>query len=86
MSCCRVPRVTETACFAARHPRAHAERPPPAHRGLPRSIGPGGDEAIHGVIDAMSAGLSYETLQWAVPIHPTVSELIPTVLAGMERK
>ena len=46
-------------------------------------LGPGGDEAIHGILDAINAGTPYRELQWAVPIHPTVSELIPTVLAEM---
>jgi pyruvate/2-oxoglutarate dehydrogenase complex dihydrolipoamide dehydrogenase (E3) component len=43
-------------------------------------FGTGGDEAIHGVIDVMNAGLFYDVLERAVPIHPTVSELIPTML------
>ena len=47
-------------------------------------LGTGGDEAIHGILDMMNAGVPYETLQWAVPIHPTVSELIPTVLGEMQ--
>lgn len=47
-------------------------------------LGPGGDEAIHGILDMMNAGADYETLKWAVPIHPTVSELIPTVLGSLE--
>ncbi|MBV8166835.1 MAG: FAD-dependent oxidoreductase, partial [Alphaproteobacteria bacterium] len=47
-------------------------------------LGTGGDEAIHGILDMMNAGVAYETLQWAVPIHPTVSELIPTVLGEMQ--
>ncbi len=46
-------------------------------------LGPGGDEAIHGIIDAMNARVPYTQLEWAVPIHPTVSELIPTVLREM---
>ena len=46
-------------------------------------LGTGGDEAIHGVLDMMNAGVSYVTLQHAVPIHPTVSELIPTMLSEM---
>jgi pyruvate/2-oxoglutarate dehydrogenase complex dihydrolipoamide dehydrogenase (E3) component len=47
-------------------------------------LGTGGDEAIHGVIDIMNAGVTYDLLQRAVPIHPTVSELLPTVLAEMQ--
>jgi pyruvate/2-oxoglutarate dehydrogenase complex dihydrolipoamide dehydrogenase (E3) component len=47
-------------------------------------LGTGGDEAIHGVIDMMHARVPYPVYQWAVPIHPTVSELIPTVLGSMK--
>lgn len=43
-------------------------------------LGPSGDEAIHGVLDMMNAGATCDVLQWAVPIHPTVSELIPTII------
>jgi len=46
-------------------------------------LGTGGDEAIHGILDMMNADQSIDTLRWAVPIHPTVSELIPTVLLGL---
>ncbi|WP_441244501.1 FAD-containing oxidoreductase [Tardiphaga sp. 768_D3_N2_1] len=47
-------------------------------------LGTGGDEAIHGILDIMNAGADYTQLQWAVPIHPTVSELIPTLLNEMK--
>ena len=47
-------------------------------------LGTGGDEAIHGVIDIMNARVPYEVLRWAVPIHPTVSELIPTLLGDLQ--
>jgi len=47
-------------------------------------LGTGGDEAIHGILDIMNADLPYDALQRAVPIHPTVSELIPTMLGEME--
>ena len=46
-------------------------------------LGTGGDEAIHGVIDVVNAGVSYDVLERSVPIHPTVSELIPTLLSEM---
>ncbi|HSK41844.1 MAG TPA: FAD-containing oxidoreductase [Arenibaculum sp.] len=46
-------------------------------------LGTGGDEAIHGLLDMMNAGVRYTALQRAVPIHPTVSELIPTMLNEM---
>ncbi|MDF2995885.1 MAG: FAD-dependent pyridine nucleotide-disulfide oxidoreductase [Xanthobacteraceae bacterium] len=47
-------------------------------------LGTGGDEAIHGILDMMNAGAPYTKLQRAVPIHPTVSELIPTMLEEMK--
>jgi pyruvate/2-oxoglutarate dehydrogenase complex dihydrolipoamide dehydrogenase (E3) component len=43
-------------------------------------LGPSGDEAIHGVLDIMNVGVTCDVLRWAVPIHPTVSELIPTII------
>jgi len=46
-------------------------------------LGTGGDEAIHGVLDMMNAKVTYDVLERAVPIHPTVSELIPTMLNGL---
>ena len=49
-----------------------------------RSFGTGGDEAIHGLLDIINAGVTYDVLQRAVPIHPTVSELIPTLLSEMK--
>jgi pyruvate/2-oxoglutarate dehydrogenase complex dihydrolipoamide dehydrogenase (E3) component len=47
-------------------------------------LGTGGDEAIHGILDAMNARIPFTVLQRAVPIHPTVSELIPTLLGEMK--
>jgi pyruvate/2-oxoglutarate dehydrogenase complex dihydrolipoamide dehydrogenase (E3) component len=47
-------------------------------------LGPGGDEAIHGVLDMMYAKAPYTTLQRAMHIHPTVSELIPTMLGELK--
>jgi pyruvate/2-oxoglutarate dehydrogenase complex dihydrolipoamide dehydrogenase (E3) component len=46
-------------------------------------LGVGGDEAIHGVLNIMNADVPYDVLERAVPIHPTVSELIPTMLGEM---
>lgn len=43
-----------------------------------------GDEAIHTFIDIMTAGAAYPTLQYAMHIHPTISELIPTLLDGLK--
>jgi pyruvate/2-oxoglutarate dehydrogenase complex dihydrolipoamide dehydrogenase (E3) component len=47
-------------------------------------LGTGGDEAIHAFIAAMHGGLTYDQLRWAVPIHPTVAQQIPTLIAAME--
>ena len=47
-------------------------------------LGVGGDEAIHGVIDMMNAHATIDAYARAVPIHPTVAELIPTVLGEMK--
>ena len=47
-------------------------------------LGTGGDEAIHGVLDLMNADQPIDVLQWAVPIHPTVSELWPTLVGDLK--
>ncbi|MBI1683407.1 FAD-containing oxidoreductase [Caulobacter hibisci] len=47
-------------------------------------LGVSGDEAIHGILDIMYAKAPYTVLQRTVPIHPTVSELIPTVLGELK--
>jgi pyruvate/2-oxoglutarate dehydrogenase complex dihydrolipoamide dehydrogenase (E3) component len=46
-------------------------------------LGVGGDEAVHGILDTMAAGAPFTTLKHAVHIHPTVSELIPTILGEL---
>jgi pyruvate/2-oxoglutarate dehydrogenase complex dihydrolipoamide dehydrogenase (E3) component len=46
-------------------------------------LGVGGDEAIHCIADVMYAGSPYGVLQRAVHIHPTVAELIPTLLGEL---
>ena len=46
-------------------------------------LGTGGDEAIHGILDIMNADVPYDVPARAVPIHPTVSELIPTMLSDL---
>jgi pyruvate/2-oxoglutarate dehydrogenase complex dihydrolipoamide dehydrogenase (E3) component len=46
-------------------------------------LGVGADEAIHSIIDVMAAKVPYSTLQNTVHIHPTVSELIPTILGEL---
>jgi pyruvate/2-oxoglutarate dehydrogenase complex dihydrolipoamide dehydrogenase (E3) component len=47
-------------------------------------LGTGGDEAVHCLLDTMYAKAPYTTVQRAMHIHPTVSELIPTVLGGLK--
>jgi pyruvate/2-oxoglutarate dehydrogenase complex dihydrolipoamide dehydrogenase (E3) component len=47
-------------------------------------LGTGGDEAVHCLLDVMYARAPYTTIQRAVHIHPTVSELIPTVLGDLK--
>lgn len=47
-------------------------------------LGTGGDEAIHCILDTMYAGAPYTVLQRAMHIHPTVSELIPTMLGELK--
>jgi pyruvate/2-oxoglutarate dehydrogenase complex dihydrolipoamide dehydrogenase (E3) component len=44
-------------------------------------LGTDGDEAIHGIIDMMSVGATATQLRRTVPVHPTVSELIPTLIS-----
>jgi pyruvate/2-oxoglutarate dehydrogenase complex dihydrolipoamide dehydrogenase (E3) component len=47
-------------------------------------LGVGGDEAIHSILDVMYADAPYTVIQRAVHIHPTVTELIPTMLADLK--
>jgi len=47
-------------------------------------LGIGGDEIIHSVIDVMYADAPYTVIQRAVHIHPTVTELIPTMLGNLK--
>jgi len=47
-------------------------------------LGTGGDEAIHGIIDLMSAKAPYTVLTRSVPVHPTVSELLPTLFGDVK--
>ena len=46
-------------------------------------LGPGGDEVIHCILDLMYAKAPYTVMQRAMHIHPTVSELIPTMLGEL---
>ncbi len=46
-------------------------------------LGIGGDEIIHSLLDVMYADAPYTVIQRAMHIHPTVSELIPTMLGDL---
>ena len=46
-------------------------------------LGVEGDEAIHGLLYAMYAGATVKTITRSVGIHPTVAELLPTVLGSL---
>jgi pyruvate/2-oxoglutarate dehydrogenase complex dihydrolipoamide dehydrogenase (E3) component len=46
-------------------------------------LGTGADESVHSLLDAMYAGMPYTEFQRHVRIHPTVSELLPTVLENL---
>ena len=47
-------------------------------------LGTGGDEVIHSILDVMYAKAPYTVIQRAMHIHPTVSELIPTMLGELK--
>jgi len=47
-------------------------------------LGVGGDEVIHAILDIMSAGDPYTAISRTMHIHPTVSELVPTMLQEMK--
>jgi pyruvate/2-oxoglutarate dehydrogenase complex dihydrolipoamide dehydrogenase (E3) component len=47
-------------------------------------LGIGGDEVVHSVLDLMYADAPYTVIQRAVHIHPTVTELIPTMLGELK--
>jgi pyruvate/2-oxoglutarate dehydrogenase complex dihydrolipoamide dehydrogenase (E3) component len=47
-------------------------------------LGIEGDEAIHSILDVMYTGAPYTVIQRAMHIHPTVTELIPTLLGDLK--
>jgi pyruvate/2-oxoglutarate dehydrogenase complex dihydrolipoamide dehydrogenase (E3) component len=47
-------------------------------------LGIGGDEIIHSILDIMYADAPYTVIQRAMHIHPTVTELIPTLLGDLQ--
>jgi pyruvate/2-oxoglutarate dehydrogenase complex dihydrolipoamide dehydrogenase (E3) component len=46
-------------------------------------LGVNGDEVIHSLLDVMYAKAPYRTVTHAMHIHPTVAELLPTVLQDL---
>ena len=46
-------------------------------------LGTGADESVHSLLDAVYSRMPYTELQRHVRIHPTVSELLPTVLESL---
>ena len=49
-----------------------------------RSWGIECDEVIHSILDVMYANAPYTVIQRAMHIHPTVTELIPTMLGELK--
>jgi pyruvate/2-oxoglutarate dehydrogenase complex dihydrolipoamide dehydrogenase (E3) component len=47
-------------------------------------LGVTGDEVIHSLLDVMYAKAPYTTISRAMHIHPTVSELVPTLLQDLQ--
>jgi pyruvate/2-oxoglutarate dehydrogenase complex dihydrolipoamide dehydrogenase (E3) component len=47
-------------------------------------LGPGGDEAIHSVLDMMAMRATATDLSRTMHIHPTVAELLPTIAGELE--
>lgn len=47
-------------------------------------LGVGGDEVVQDILDVMTAKLPYTAISRTMHIHPTVSELVPTVLQELQ--
>jgi len=47
-------------------------------------LGMNGDEVIHSILDVMYAKAPYTVIRRAMHIHPTVSELVPTLLGDLK--
>jgi pyruvate/2-oxoglutarate dehydrogenase complex dihydrolipoamide dehydrogenase (E3) component len=47
-------------------------------------LGAGGDEVVHSILDVMYAKAPYTVISRAMHIHPTVSELVPTMLGELK--
>jgi pyruvate/2-oxoglutarate dehydrogenase complex dihydrolipoamide dehydrogenase (E3) component len=47
-------------------------------------LGLNGDEVVHGLLDLTAAKQPYTVISRSVPIHPTVSELLPQLLQQLK--
>lgn len=47
-------------------------------------LGVGGDEVVHAILDIMTAKKPYTAISRTMHIHPTVSELVPTMLQELK--
>ena len=47
-------------------------------------LGIGGDEVVQAISNFMATGASYRVMQQALPVHPTVTEFLPTVLGRLK--
>jgi pyruvate/2-oxoglutarate dehydrogenase complex dihydrolipoamide dehydrogenase (E3) component len=47
-------------------------------------LGVGGDEVVHAIVDVMAARQPYTAISRTMHIHPTVSELLPTLLQDLQ--
>lgn len=47
-------------------------------------LGVGGDEVVHAILDIMTAKKPYTAISRTMHIHPTVSELVPTLLQDLK--
>ena len=47
-------------------------------------LGMGADEVVHSILDVMAAQQPYTTITRTMHIHPTVSELVPTLFGGLK--
>lgn len=47
-------------------------------------LGVGGDEVVQDILDVMTAELPYTAISRTMHIHPTVGELVPTMLQDLK--
>ena len=91
----RPPGAAREDADEARGPGARDGRDPGLHEGggrrrRPRKLlgaailGVNGDEVVHALLDVMAAGLPYTAISRTMHIHPTVSELVPTLLQQLQ--